>query len=409
MRAPLIVATATLILCAPDVRGAELGFAEAVRRAAASEDRVTWIQADAALPQAEARTALGAVLPSARFDADYRLAPEVPGRDPMSATVTGTLAIIEPGAVARYRASRVVASAAEADAAARVAELRRAAAVAYVAALRARADLEAAEQSVALRRATFEQIETQARAGYATGADEARARASLLEAESQLLAARLALDESLSALAFLVDLPTLSEDEIEPLEPGELLADEPARHAAVRALALAEQAARVSVRSEWLGFLPAMSFSAGYRLGRSSIFDPTGDAFFAGVTASWDVFRFDRYGRLDASRARADSLRAQRTLLERELAVQEEVARRRHAVADAQRALATQILEAASEVRALEALRMEAGETTALELVTADVEVHRARVALNQAALQVQLALIERAYVTGEMEEEWPR
>jgi outer membrane protein TolC len=282
--------------------------------------------------------------------------------------------------------------------------LRLATARAYLGALTARQNVEAARQSVSLREASLEQVTVLEEAGYALAADISRARYSLIEASSTLLEAGEQVEAQLETLRFLTGLDVERGDALEAVAIPGYDGEQPT--ADMRALAFDIEAAERLVRAQWLSFLPVLGLAGQYTIGAESLRAPDGTSWFVSFTATWDVFDYGRYGRLAGARvdsAEADALLRQ---LERERRRALDGASRRVRVSAELLALADEASALAAETRRLEADRFSGGDLTILDLVSADIELFRSQINRNRFALERALAQIELAYLEGALEDD---
>jgi outer membrane protein TolC len=268
--------------------------------------------------------------------------------------------------------------------------LRLATARAYLGALTARQNVEAARQSVSLREASLEQVTVLEEAGYALAADISQAGE---QVEAQL-----------ETLRFLTGLDVERGDALEAVAIPGYDGEQPT--ADMRALAFDIEAAERLVRAQWLSFLPVLGLAGQYTIGAESLRAPDGTSWFVSFTATWDVFDYGRYGRLAGARvdsAEADALLRQ---LERERRRALDGASRRVRVSAELLALADEASALAAETRRLEADRFSGGDLTILDLVSADIELFRSQINRNRFALERALAQIELAYLEGALEDD---
>ncbi|MCA9565840.1 MAG: TolC family protein, partial [Myxococcales bacterium] len=159
------------------------------------------------------------------------------------------------------------------------------------------------------------------------------------------------------------------------------------------------------LNGRWLVFLPTLSLSANYDIGRESIRSPDGTSWTVTFNASWPIFDFSRYGQLDTARAEEQIATLELDAAAREARFDHANAVRDLEVARARVAVAEQALEVASETRELIATQYGAGDTTSLELTEADEALFTAQVALNLAQLQRDIAIVELLYVSGQLDD----
>jgi outer membrane protein TolC len=405
------------LLWAPSGQADPLTLAEAMARAASNTEAARLLELDVASAEAGERTALGELTPLLRATgSSVRNQEEIGIGDSVfvnlwdhSANIRVSIDVFRGTAIPSWRASRHTTEAARERARWEAAGLRLAAARAYLAALTSRQNLEAARESVALRQTSLEQAELVLEAGYALAADVSRARFSLIEAESAVLDAEQELADALDLLAFLVDVPSLLPDDLSTASmpaassaPGSVDGD----RGDIRALEREIESRDAFTRGQWLSFLPVLSVAGQYNIGPESLRAPDGTYWFISLTASWDLFDYRRYGRLDAARTAESAAELRRDEALRQLDTDLTTGRRRLDTAEARLVLAEEAERVAVETRDLEAERYSGGDITVLDLVTADVALFRAQVASNLARLERDLALVQLAYLQGRLEDD---
>jgi outer membrane protein TolC len=199
---------------APDPRAPlPLSLKRAVEIATSAEGNTNMQLSGEALKQAQARSAQAraALLPdlSASFGEQSRtvnlaaqglnfstLAPgfHIPTLigpfNVMDARVTGSQSVFDFSSIRKFQASRAGVSAAKSDVDSTGERVAAQVARAYLAAVRADADVETAQANVALSQAVLTQAENQKKAGTGTGIEITRARVQLANDEQRLLVAR---------------------------------------------------------------------------------------------------------------------------------------------------------------------------------------------------------------------------
>lgn len=392
-----------------------LTLAEAMAAAATNTEAAELLSLTVDGAEATSRTALATALPTLRLTGTSvrnSQAVELGGSSFVrlwdhEASLRAAVDVFRGPAIPTWAAARMGVDAAHERAVWQAAGLRLAAGRAYMAALTARENVDAAAQAVALREASLSQGELLERAGYAVAADTSRARLSVLEARAALVDAEQQLADQLDMLAYLIGAPVPS---VEALEAPDL-PDAPTQRAAtadLAALAVDIEAAERLVRAQRLAFAPVLSVAGQYTIGAESLRAPDGTSWFLSFTATWDIFDFARYGRIDAARIDVAAAELRLDQAERLRRTELTTAQRRVTVARERLAISEQAAAQAEQTRALEAARFDGGDLTILDLVSADAEVFRTRVARNRAALELALARIELAYLSGALQDdEW--
>lgn len=396
----------------PTEPAAALTLAEAMQAAASNTESAALLELERESAEARTQVALGELLPTLGAGASSvrnSQSVELGGSSFVQlwdheATLRISVDIFRGTSIPTWAASRTSGDATSERATWQSAGLRLAAARAYLGALTARQNVEAAERSVELREASSQQVGAIEEAGYAVAADVSRAEYSLVEARSSLLEAEEQVDAQLETLRFLTGLVSLEADELITVAiPAHDVLEETAD---LRALAFDIDSAERLVRAQWLSFLPVLGFAGQYSVGAESLRAPDGTSWFVSFTANWDLFDYGRYGRLSGARTDAAESELLLRQAERERRAALESATRRVRVADERLALAEQASELAAETQRLEAERFDGGDLTVLDLVSADTELFRSQINRNRLALERSLAQIELAYLQGALEDD---
>ena len=389
-----------------------LSIDEAMELAASNTEAAAMLELDVAGAEAGVDTALGAVLPTLSLNANATrnqsglVAGDGASLNPWSNSLTGTasLDIFSARAIPSWMASRDTRDAAEAQASWDAAGLRLAAARAYYAALTARQNLAAAHDAVDARRASFEQTEVLLEAGYAIEADVARARLTVLQAESTAVEAEAALEGALDSLRFVTardDIVAADLMEGNALGRGETTELESRPDLLARELAIDAQ--ELSLLGERLTFLPTLSITGRYTLREGDVRSPSGLTGTVSLNASWTIFDFSRYGRIDSAEVRRDRLELQRDEAVRREEMSLASAARNLESARRRITIAEEALEVARQTQALVGERFAAGDVTSLEMTQADEAVFSAEIDRNIAQLQADLAALELEYLQGRL------
>jgi outer membrane protein len=206
--APVLIAFS---LCAQERPVLQLTIGRAVELATSSEGSARIQLASELTRQAEAKStqARAALLPSLDAQVSERnmnvnlqaygfnhVLPPIPGFafpttvppfNVFDARVTGTQSVLDLGSIRRYQASRVTIQASKADRDNTSEQVAAQVAKAYLAALRAQADADAARANVELSEALLKQAESLKTAGTGTGIEITRARVQLANDRQRLL------------------------------------------------------------------------------------------------------------------------------------------------------------------------------------------------------------------------------
>lgn len=387
---------------------------EAMDRASRHSEAAELLQLDETIASADEQTALGELIPTltangalTRNQEEVRLGEQVfVNLWDYNANAQLRIEIFRAGAISDYFAASRSADSAEYRASWERAALRLAAGRAYLASLTASANVDVARESLAVRQRSLEQTQVLAEVGYALSADVSRARLAVIESETALLDAENRLADALDVLSFVVNVPELTAADLDPdTTMPQVPILEPSARSDLRALDLEIAAQRARRTSLWLTFLPSLTITGQYDFGRESIRAPDGTFWTISLTATWLLFDYGRYGRLDASQASIERLQVEREQALRQLAVDRATYQRRLEAAEARVTLTTEAAAVADEARTLVLEQYQEGEVTTLELTEADDALFRARVDHNLARLQRELARLEMAYTLGALDD----
>lgn len=389
-----------------------LSLAEAMAAAASNTEAATLLELAVDDAEASERTALGGLTPTLTASASSvrnSQAVELGGSSFVQlwdheATLRASLDLFRGTAIPTWAAGRAQTDAARERAVWEAAGLRLAAARAYFGALTAAENLDAARSAVDLRTASLDQTSVLADAGFAMGADLSRAEYSLLEAETAALDARQTLDDRLDELAFLIGADAVDAADLQPPELPDF--DRTPTTADLAALGADVQAQERLLRAQRMAFLPVLSVAGQYTIGQETLRAPDGTSWFLSFTATWDLFDYARYGRLDRARTGEAEAQTQLALAERERSTELATAERRVETARQRLVLAERSVTLAQETRRLESERFDGGDLTVLDLISADDELFRSQVRRNTAALELALARVELAYLSGALEDD---
>lgn len=411
----------------------EIDLRRAVELALAPEGSARLQIAAEALRQAEARSrqARGALLPNldaavsyqnltrnlealgVRFEqpiAGFQFPKKVGPFNVFDARTSGTQNIFDFSAIRRYQASRAGIGAARAETENTEEQIAANVARAYLAVLRADAELEAVRANIELAEEIYEEAVRVRAAGTGTGIEVTRARVQLANEQQRLLVAenerRRAALLLLRAMGMRLDTEIKLTGRLEyvPVDPVTL---EQARAAALeerpdlRSQQQREATARLAASAVAFERLPSLAAFADYGTigtGISNAF-PT-----RAYGLSLRVPVFDG-GRRDARRAEAASEyrqeRVRTTDLEDQIELEIRVSLDGLASAERQVKVANEGLELAGNELAQARRRYAAGVATGLEVTDAQARLERARDNLNAALFNHNLARIDLAQATG--------
>lgn len=324
--------------------------------------------------------------------------------------LTGNQAIVDFSSIRRFEASRTGVSAAKADVEATSEQVAARVARAYLAGIKADADVETAEANVALSEANLKLAENQKNAGIGTGIEVTRARVQLSNDRQQLLVAqnnrRNTHLELLRSMNMRLDVELSLSDKLSykpvdttTLEHAKTLAAE--RRPDYRAQLKREENAQLSASATRMERLPSLQAFGDY--------GPIGSGFASMVPTrtygiSLKVPIFDG-GRRDARRVEADSqYRAERVRtydLKEQIDLDVRVALDDLSSAEDQVKVAREGLDLAESELAQARRRYAAGVAINLEVTDAQTRLERARDNQTTALYNHSLARIELAQAMG--------
>ncbi|TVQ97243.1 MAG: TolC family protein [Deltaproteobacteria bacterium] len=410
-----VVTMAIAFLAFPPGAAVALDLEEAMERAATNTEAAEILRLRIDAADGRRRAALGALLPTldasvgiTRNDRQVELGDRTfTSLWDTSAQIQARVDLFRGPAIPQWLAARTGVDVATETARWERARLRMMAADAWVTILTAVANVDVASDNLDLATESLAQTRARLETGFGLNADVALARTAVLDAEAELLAARRVLEDALDTLAFLVREDALALEQL--AQTGPSLADAAGVDgptADIAALELEEEAARRQVQAEHFNFLPTLSLAGTYHFGPSSVRAPDGRYWTVTLAATWRVFDFARYGRLQEARAERDIAGLRTEQAERERDRDLRAADRRIAETAARLELREEALLAAMESRELVASRFELGEATALELTQADSALFAARTRLNLAVLERARAELEAAWLRGALQDE---
>lgn len=430
MRASVLMLVPLVAMAQEPLR---LSLKEAVDIALSPKGNARVQIADETVRQAEARSAQvrGALLPNFDGGVSYqsqtrnlaafgiRFDSPIPGFsiptfvgpfDVFDARITGTQTILDLSAIRRLQAARQALRAAQAETESVDDLIAYKVARAYLAALKAGADVETANANVDLARALGDLAESQKRAGTGTGIEVTRAsvqlaneRQRLLVAENQQRAARFQL---LRVVGLPQDTPvqftiTLGRDPVDTAAPEQAIEVASRERADLKAQRQREAAARVTASATKLERLPSVAAFGDYgAIGLSA----TQSRATRAVGVSLRVPIFDG-GRRDARRAETESqYRAEQARtrdLEQQAALEVRLALDSLRSADEQVKVAEDGLQLAENELEQARRRYRAGVTTSVEVTDAQARLARARDNRTTALYLYNQARIDYGQATG--------
>jgi outer membrane protein len=284
----------------------------------------------------------------------------------------------------------------------------------YLAALTARAVLEAREDAVRALSAEAGRVRQLVTEGEAPEVSLLRVRSALAEADAERLAGTLDLEVALRALARAVGVEALEPDALRPVRPAaapsprdSLLATAVAanpRLAEARATAEASRAARRAAAAAWFPELVATGALVGYGSGN----DALDTEWQVGLRLSYPLFLGGQRARA-VSRAGAEATAAEARYRALRLDVEDalDAAVGDLAAARARVGAAESSVAYLGEVARVELLSLEAGAGTEAEYLRAVADVRRARAGLAEARAAEVLAHVQVGRLTGTLTPEW--
>jgi outer membrane protein len=329
----------------------------------------------------------------------------------MDARISGSQSIFDISAIRRFQSSHSGVTAAEAELISAEEQVAAKVARAYLAAIRADADLEAAHANVTLSQAVLDQAEGQKNAGTGTGIEITRAKVQLANDRQRLLVAENARRSAHLQLLRAMDLPLDIELELTdklgylPVEATTMeraIAQALATRPDLKAQQQREASARLSASATKLEYLPSLGFFGDYGSVGSSIFDSALPTRTYGVTLRVPIFDG---GRRDARRAetasqyRAETVRTKDLKQQIELDVRLALDALRSA--EEQVAVAREGLELSANELAQARRRNDAGVAISLEVTDAQTRLERARDNQIQALYNYNVSRIELEEAMG--------
>lgn len=420
-----------------------LSLKQAVQIALSPEGNAQIQISEEALKQAQSRStqARGAFLPDISSSLNYRNqtvnleanglrldVPENPGLsnlfpsyvgpfNVMDARIAGTQNIFDFSSIRKLQASHAGVSAAKSELENAEEQVAARVARAYLAAIRADADLEAVKANIILSKAVLAQAESQKAAGTSTGIEITRARVQLANDQQRLLvvqnarhSAHLQLLRSMNlrlntALELTDKLGFVPADPME-LERAQALALSE-RHD-LKAQQEREKSARISASATKMERLPSLSFFGDYGTIGSG-FDNALPTRTYGISLRLPVFDG---GRRDARRAESASQYRAEAVRTRDLKEQIELDVR--LALDALRSAEEQVkvsregLALSENELAQAQRRYEAGVSFGLEVTDAQTRLERARDNQTQALYNYNVARIDLQQAMGKVREHLP-
>jgi outer membrane protein len=343
-------------------------------------------------------------------------APSITARDQVTAQAAVTLAqpLSALAALARLIGieetgrdlARTELSGARLDVGARAAEL-------YLRGLQARAGVEIAERTLTQLDAQIQRAKVLETSGVLTRVDVMRLESARSAAAQQLLAARDAAAGAGDALALVLGLaPGTQLRPVDDLpaqmppprwKPADALALAAERRTELRAAALRARQADGAIDLQRANLFPSVNAIANYSHteGQGAFAEP--DAFYVGLTLSWDVWDWGkRSADIAEARGRATQARMAATRQRDQVALDVRAKARAAHTTWEQLAVSAQGLATAEEAYRLVTVRYESGAATTLDVLDAEVDVARARLASANYRYEYAVALIQLARAVGE-------
>jgi outer membrane protein TolC len=411
----------------------ELSLKRAMQLAVSPEGNTRVRLTEEALKQAESRSAQarGALLPdlSAAFSDQnltrnltamgIQVSIPIPGfRFPafvgpfttMDARVSASQSVFDFSSIRRFQASKVGVSAAKADVNGSAEQVAAQVARAYLAAVRADADVEAAKANVALSEAVLKQAENQKSAGTGTGIEITRARVQLANDRQRLLVAenarRAAGLQLLRAVGLRLDTELVLTDKLQYV-PVDAVTMEQAKALALKerpdleAQQEREATARLSASATKLERLPTVAAFGDYGSSGAG-FDNSMPTRTIGISVRVPLFDG---GRRDARRAEsASQYRAERVKtndLKEQIELDVRLALDALRSAEEQVKVSQEGLELAENELAQARRRYEAGVAIGVEVTDAQSRLERARDNQTAALYNYNVGRIDLAQAMG--------
>jgi outer membrane protein len=328
----------------------------------------------------------------------------------MDARLNGTQSVFDFSSIRRFQASKVGISAAKSDLDATGEQVAAQVARAYLAAIRADADVETAQANVTLSQAVLTQAENQKKAGTGTGIEITRARVQLANDRQHLLvtqnARRSAHLQLLRAMGLRLDTELELTDKL-AYTPVDALTLEEAKAQALKgrpdlqAQRERESNARLSASATRLERLPSVAAFGDYGSTGTGLTNalPTRDYGLSVKVPLFDGGRRDARRAESASQYRAEQVRTGDLKEQIELDVR--LALDGLQSAEDQVKVAKEGLDLADNELTQARRRYEAGVANSLEVTDAQTRLERARDNQTQALYNYNLARIDLAQAMG--------
>jgi len=424
-----------VLLCAVTLSAAplELSLKRAVQLAVSPDGSARVRLAEESRKQAESRStqAKAALLPdlSAGFNVQnltrnlaamgISVAVPIPGfRFPtfvgpfntIDARVSATQSVFDISAIRRYQASKVVAASARSELRGSEEQVAAQVARAYLTAMRADADIEAATANLALSEAVVKQAENQKTAGSGTGIEITRARVQMANDKQRLLvsenARRAAGLQLLRAIGLRLDTELALTDKLQYLPVDTVTLDQAKAQAMkarpdLEAQEQRENGAKLSASATKLERLPSVAAFGDYGVSGSG-FDAALPTRTVGISVRVPIFDG---GRRDARRAEsASQYRAEKVKtgdLKEQIELDVRLALDALRSADEQVKVAKEGLELAEAELTQARRRYEAGVAIGVEVTDGQSRLERARDNQTTALFNYNLARIDLAQAMG--------
>ncbi len=327
------------------------------------------------------------------------------------ARISGSQSIFDFSSIRRFQAAKSGVSAAESDVSNAQEQVAGRVARAYLLAIRADADLEAAKANIALSQAVLQQAENQKKAGTGTGIEITRAKVQLANDQQRRLvsenAKRSAHLQLLRSMNVQMDIDLELTDKLGYLPVDKITLEQAKAQAMssrpdLKAQMQREQSARLSASATKLERLPSLGFFGDYGSIGSSIFDSSLPTRTYGLTLRIPIFDG---GRRDARRTEAASQYRAETVRTKDLKNQIELDIR--LALDALRSAEEQVdvaregLDLSENELAQARRRYEAGMANSLEVTDAQTRLERARDNQVQALYNYNVARIDLEQAMG--------
>jgi len=327
------------------------------------------------------------------------------------ARISASQSIFDFSSIRRFQAARTGVSAAEADVANTEEQVAARVARAYLLAIRADADVEAAKANIALSQAVLQQADNQKKAGTGTGIEITRAKVQLANDRQRLLVAenakRSANLQLLRAMNLQMDISLELTDKLGYIPVDKITLEQAKAQALtsradLKAQMQREQSARLSASATKMERLPSLGFFGDYGSIGSSIFDSSLPTRTYGLTLRVPIFdggRKDARRTETASQYRAETVRTKDLKNQIELDVR--LALDALNSAEDQVGVAREGLSLSDNELAQARRRYEAGMANSLEVTDAQTRLERARDNQVQALYNYNVARIDLEQAMG--------